>query len=294
MENKDFIESLNSFCTKFDKHLEKWSKIPTFPQKLKNSISYINKTGGKRIRPFIVCEIASLFGAGFDKSIAAAVAIEMIHTYSLIHDDLPSMDNDDFRRGKMTLHKKYDEAIAILTGDSLLTESFSLLVKNYGKKNPKMSVDLILYLSCAAGGAGLVGGQILDLYPTGKNLNSIKRMQKMKTGELFICSSAFGAILGAASKKDFKNMIFIGDRLGRSFQIIDDILDVIGDEKIVGKKTRKDREQGKVTLVDLLGIKKSRLMAKKYIEESIEVLSHYRNKSDRLIALSKYIIDRSL
>ena len=130
IENKDFIESLNSFCTKFDKHLEKWSKTPTFPQKLKNSISYINKTGGKRIRPFIVCEIASLFGAGFDKSIAAAVAIEMIHTYSLIHDDLPSMDNDDFRRGKMTLHKKYDEAIAILTGDSLLTESFSLLAKN--------------------------------------------------------------------------------------------------------------------------------------------------------------------
>ena len=233
-----------------------------------------------------------MFGSNLIRSVPGAVAIEMIHTYSLIHDDLPAMDNDDFRRGKKTLHKKYDEAIAILTGDSLLTESFNLLVKKYGKKNPEICVKLIFHLAKSAGGGGLIGGQIHDLYPLNRTMEYVKKMQLMKTGELFICCAAFGAIIGNASDKDYKKMILIGDRLGRAFQIADDLLDISGQTKILGKKTRKDYDSGKITLLDLKGAKEAQRIAKSYIEESSDLLSKYGKKSKKLISLSNYILNR--
>jgi farnesyl diphosphate synthase len=293
LREKNLLLHLDQFCKKFEVYLQLWSANSDFPSKLINSISYINNSEGKRIRPFIVCETANLFDVNFKNSIAAAVSIEMLHTYSLIHDDLPSMDDDDYRRGKKTLHNKYDEAIAILTGDSLLTESFSLLARNYGKKNPKMCVNLILHLAKSSGGAGLVGGQILDLYPKSKTLKNMSKMQFMKTGELISCSSVFGAILGNASKQDYNNMTFFGDKIGRAFQITDDLLDLSGDLKVLGKKTKKDKEQGKLTLVDFKGVDKAKIIAQDYIQEAIESLLKYGKKAKTLIYLSNYIITRS-
>ena len=294
MKDKNLLLHLGDFCKKFDVYLQLWSKNSNFPDRLINSISYINSSGGKRIRPFIVCQTANLFGVNFKKSIAAAVSIEMLHTYSLIHDDLPSMDDDDLRRGKKTLHKKYDEATAILTGDSLLTESFLLLAINYGDKNPNMCVNLSLHLAKSAGGEGLVGGQILDLYPEKKTFKSMTKMQFTKTGELISCSAAFGAILGNASKKDYDNMILFGDKIGRAFQITDDLLDLSGNVKVLGKKTKKDKKQGKLTLVDFKGVDKSKIIAQQYIQEAIELLSKYGKKSNVLVDLSNYIINRSV
>ena len=158
----DFLEHLNSFRDKFDKFYGQKYFIDNIPEILNESIRYINSTGGKRIRPFLVYECASLFDVKFEESIDAAIAIEMVHTYSLIHDDLPAMDDDDMRRGNETLHKKYNEAIAILSGDALLTDSFVLLVERYKNIDINICIELIKLLSKSAGSAGMVGGQILD------------------------------------------------------------------------------------------------------------------------------------
>ena len=288
----DFLEHLNSFRDKFEKFYGQKYFIDNIPEILSESIRYINSTGGKRIRPFLVYECASLFDVKFEESIDAAIAIEMVHTYSLIHDDLPAMDDDDMRRGNETLHKKYNEAIAILSGDALLTDSFVLLVERYKNIDINICIELIKLLSKSAGSAGMVGGQIRDLFSNEKNNKSIDLMNEMKTGALIRCATCFGAILGKGSKEDFNNMYNYGNSIGKVFQIKDDLLDLKGDEKILGKKTNKDKIKGKYSFVDLYGEEKAKKIAVAHITQAKDVLSAYGKKSYYLDLLADYILDR--
>ena len=292
-ENKiNFLEYLKSFSKKFDKFYNQKYFINNTPKYLKDSIYYINSTGGKRIRPFLVHECANLFEVKFEISIYAAIAIEMVHTYSLIHDDLPSMDDDDIRRGKETLHKKYNEATAILSGDALLTDSFNLLVNNYKNIDQNICIELISLLSKSAGSGGMVGGQVLDLFPIKKNMNSINIMNEMKTGALIRCATCFGSILGKGSTKDYKNLYNYGSAIGKVFQIKDDLLDIHGDEKILGKKTNKDKIKGKFSFIDLYGEQKAKTIAMNYIIEAKDILSSYGRRGIYLNFLTDYILDR--
>ena len=291
-KNINFFKYLENFSTNFNSFYNKKSITKNLPESLIKSITYINTTGGKRIRPFLVCECSKLFDVKFEYSIHAAIALEMVHTYSLIHDDLPAMDDDDIRRGKKTLHKKYNEAIAILTGDALLTDAFYILTENYKKKDINICIELISLLAKTSGGEGMVGGQVLDLFPKLNDEKNINLMNEMKTGALIKCATLYGAILGKATKKDYKNMLAFGNAIGKAFQIKDDLLDVQGDEKILGKRTNKDLIKGKLNLVDIYGIEGAKKLASNYINEAQDIISTYGHNSIYLHKLTEYIIDR--
>ena len=288
----NFLEYLQNYSKNFESFYKKISISNNAPSSLKESISYINASGGKRIRPFLVTECSLLFDVKFEFSIYAAIALEMVHTYSLIHDDLPAMDDDDMRRGQETLHKKFNEAIAILTGDSLLTDAFYILTEFYKNKDPHVCIDLISLLSKSSGSEGMVGGQVLDLFPLENNEQNINVMNQMKTGALIKCATLYGAILGKASKKNYNNMSKFGTALGKAFQIRDDLLDIEGDEKVLGKKINKDQIKGKLTLIDFHGIEGTKKLASNYISEAKDIISHYGNRGIYLQMLTDYIIDR--
>lgn len=217
--------------------------------KLQEAMGYALTGGGKRMRPFLTLETAALLGAE-DMAMHAAVAIEMIHSYSLVHDDLPAMDDADLRRGKPSVHKAYDEAIAILVGDALLTEAFTVLA-HY---NAPIAQPLVRELARASGMVGMVGGQMLDLYPDGDDEQSIISLQDKKTGALIECAVTMGCIVGDASKAEEDSLRRYARKLGLAFQIADDILDVTMSAEDIGKPAGRDDDQGKVTFVNLLSL----------------------------------------
>ena len=288
--NQDFREYLKTFRRNFDHNFSYIISNKGYPKTLLDSINYVSKTGGKRLRPFLVYECANLFNVPFEKSIYAASAIEMIHCYSLIHDDLPAMDDDDMRRGHKTLHKEFDEDIAILTGDALLSDAFYVIAKNYEEAN--IVKRLILLLSQFSGGSGMVGGQFLDLYPISDSQNDIKYMNELKTGALIKCATLFGAVLGQVDKDAENILLKFGDLIGKAFQITDDILDVSGNEKIIGKKINKDKSKGKLSLIDHYGIEGARKEAFMYINEAQDLLERFGKKAENLFQLTEYIVNR--
>lgn len=217
--------------------------------------------GGKRLRPFLVSESAKLFGLGFEDSLRTAAALECLHSYSLIHDDLPAMDNDDLRRGKPTCHKAFDEATAILAGDGLLTYAFEILSDEKTHPSADIRIALVNLLANAAGAfTGMVAGQMLDLYadtaPNAGTENLVKHIEEMKTGRLIRYACEAGALLGGASTTEKEALVAYARRIGIAFQIADDILDVEGDQALVGKTLNKDSAQGKATFVSLYGLEK--------------------------------------
>ena len=287
---KDFKEYLENFSVEFNEKFNNLITNKNYPKPLLESMKYIALTGGKRIRPFLVCEVAKLFNIPFKESVYAATAIEMIHCYSLIHDDLPAMDDDDIRRGYKTLHKKFDEATAILAGDALLTDSFQIISKFY--KDPKVAIKLITILSNLAGGSGMVGGQVLDLYPVSNNEKDILFMNKLKTGGLIKCSVLFGAIIGKADEINMNNLSQYGGLIGKAFQITDDILDISGTEEIIGKRVNKDRSSGKISLIDIYGKAGATRIAKKSINDAKKIIDLYGEKGFNLHQLTEYILNR--
>jgi len=287
---KDFKEYLENFSVEFNEKFNNLITNKNYPKPLLESMKYIALTGGKRIRPFLVCEVAKLFNIPFKESVYAATAIEMIHCYSLIHDDLPAMDDDDIRRGYKTLHKKFDEATAILAGDALLTDSFQIISKFY--KDPKVAIKLITILSNLAGGSGMVGGQVLDLYPVSNNEKDILFMNKLKTGGLIKCSVLFGAIIGKADEINMNNLSQYGGLIGKAFQITDDILDISGTEEIIGKRVNKDRSSGKISLIDIYGKDGATRIAKKSINDAKKIIDLYGEKGFNLHQLTEYILNR--
>jgi len=275
--------------------LDKLLKPGTGPEaRVVEAMRYTTLGGGKRIRPFLVTASADLFNVDPASALRVAAAVEMVHCYSLIHDDLPAMDDDELRRGKPTCHVKFDEATAILAGDALLTKAFEVLSDEDTHADPKVRSDLTLALAKAAGEAGMVGGQMLDLFAEDHDLKmpEITRLQRMKTGALIAVSCETGAILGKASENAHHVLHAYAHDVGLAFQIADDLLDVEGDEKEVGKKTGKDAAAGKATFVSLLGPERAREQAKVLADQAASHLEIFGEKSKLLKELAHYVVNR--
>ncbi len=251
--------------------------------------------GGKRLRPFLTVTCAGLFGVSNNSALMAASAIEFIHTYSLVHDDLPAMDDDDLRRGKPSCHVKYGEAVAILAGDALQALAFGILASDEVHSDPAVCCDLVRTVAKAAGANGLVGGQMLDLLAEKKQLSidEIIRLQRLKTGEMFAVSCEMGAILGKAPQNMRNNLRRYAHDLGLAFQITDDLLDAEGTREEAGKNVRKDEARGKATLVQALGIERAReqaIILAKQAADHLEVFEY--KKARHLHALADFVVSR--
>ncbi|MCR4665809.1 MAG: polyprenyl synthetase family protein [Desulfovibrio sp.] len=263
---------------------------------LASSMRYSLMAGGKRLRPVLCLTVAHLFGLAETRALPFAAAIEMIHTYSLIHDDLPCMDNDDLRRGRPSNHKAFSEATALLAGDALLTDAFRLMTQ--ADVPPSSLLEAVSELAFAAGSPGMVGGQALDMALTGRSgtsLEALKTMQALKTGELFRASCTTGALLAGATREDRAVIDTFGSSLGTAFQIVDDILDVTSDAKTLGKPVHSDEANGKVTYPSLVGLDESRRLAKTQAAGAAGCLSRFSGEdADFLRALCDYIVERAM
>ncbi|MFC1738848.1 polyprenyl synthetase family protein [Planctomycetota bacterium] len=261
---------------------------------LKQALAYTLEAPAKRIRAAMVlfcCELLS--GEINENAEIAAAAIEMVHTYSLIHDDLPAMDNDELRRGKPTCHIAFDEATAILAGDALLTLAFEVLAER--TSGPNIAIILITELAKAAGAAGMIAGQISDLKAenTSPTKELIEYIHTNKTARMFRCAAAFGAICGRADETQFNNLCEYGLKIGLGFQITDDILDISGSTKQLGKTTGKDIKAAKATYPSILGLDKSREMAKQLAGEAVQLLQPFGQKADNLRNLAFALLERT-
>lgn len=250
--------------------------------------------GGKRLRPFLVVHSASLFNVDPARARRVAAALEFIHCYSLIHDDLPAMDDAALRRGKPTVHKQFDEATAILAGDALLTLAFEILSEPETHEDPRVRCELIKYLARAAGAQGMVGGQMLDLIAEKEDfdLGTISRMQRMKTGKLMAFACEAGAILGKASDPHRKALCNYAHDLGLAFQVTDDILDVESDPQDTGKDTGKDEQAGKATFVSTMGKEQAKERAEMLVQQAVRHLRIFEGREKTLKDLAVYVLAR--
>ena len=250
--------------------------------------------GGKRLRPLLACASADLFAVPRAMSLRAGLAVECVHVHSLIHDDLPCMDDDDLRRGKPTVHVAYDEATAVLAGDSLLALAFEVLCDPATHPNSKVRSELAKDLARAAGAYGMAGGQMLDLLPMSEpiDIEAVGRLQRLKTGAIIGWAVEAGAILGRASTEDRLSLRGYAQNLGLAFQIADDLLDVSGDPAAAGKRLRKDEAQGKATFVTLLGEDRARRQARILVDQAIEHLRVFGPASELLSAICQFAIHR--
>jgi farnesyl diphosphate synthase len=270
------------------------------PGRLLASIRYSSLGGGKRFRPFLVVESAALFGVPRENALMTGAALECVHCYSLVHDDLPAMDNDDLRRGRPTAHKAFDEATAILAGDSLLTYAFDLLSRPETHPSADVRIKLVMALARASGLGGMVGGQILDLAAEGRfadvpkpqSLKEVETLQAMKTGALIRFGCVAGAILGQASDDRLQALDRYGAAVGQAFQIADDLLDIEGDAATVGKQTGKDAAAGKATIVGVLGIVKSKERLKALVDEAASALSVFGERAEVLKMAASFVAER--
>lgn len=291
----DFQTALTENAKAVDDVLDRLLAIDDRPEsRLVEAMRYSVLGGGKRVRPFLVTTCARLFNVAERCALRVAAAIEMVHCYSLIHDDLPAMDNDDLRRGQPTCHKKFDEATAILAGDALLTRAFEILGGEETHSDPRVRCDLVSGMAGAIGVQGMVGGQVLDLMAENEALTipEITRLQRLKTGMLIGYSCESGAILGKAPRQARQALHNYAHDLGLAFQIVDDLLDVEGDEEVVGKKTHKDGEAGKATFVSLLGVDRARAQANMLADQAVAHLELFQDKADPLRDLARFVINR--
>jgi farnesyl diphosphate synthase len=248
----------------------------------------------KRIRAFLVLQSGRLFGVDRRALGRAAAAVECVHAYSLVHDDLPAMDNDDLRRGKPTTHKKFDEATAILAGDALLTHAFALLAGVEIHPDPHVRADLVARLAQSAGWNGMVGGQMMDIAAQGEltDIGQITRLQRLKTGALIVFAAEAGAIMGKASPQLRQALMNYAQDLGLAYQIADDLLDVEGDPRLMGKAAGKDQKAGKATFVTILGPERARAQAQLLANQAAAHLEVFDEKADLLRGLAGYVVNR--
>ncbi len=264
------------------------------PVRLIAAMRHAVLAGGKRLRPFLLIETARLFGREDDGVLRAAAALECVHCYSLVHDDLPAMDDDDIRRGQPTVHRAFDEATAILAGDALLTFAFDLLADPETDEDPELRSALVLDLARASGLGGMAGGQMLDLLgvAVSKAEDQIRRLQSMKTGALIRFAARAGARMGGGSAEDIARLTRFGEIAGLAFQLADDLLDVTGDADAVGKATGKDADLGKATLVGLHGVEWTRNTLADLVAEADGLLESYGERADMLRQTARFIADR--
>jgi geranylgeranyl diphosphate synthase type II len=261
-----------------------------FPDTIHKAMRYSVFAGGKRLRPILTLECCRTCGGDPDSAAAAACAIECVHTYSLIHDDLPAMDDDDLRRGKPTCHKAFNEATAILTGDALLTFAFELLAAKAGEKSGQLAGEL----ARAAGTKGMIGGQVLDIAepPCAGQSGQVRSIHEMKTAALIQCACRMGAICADAPEGKLQALTDYGRNLGLSFQIADDILDVTSTPEQLGKATQKDIAAGKLTYPGVFGLEEATLEARQLCAAAKEALSSFEAEADTLRALADYVVER--
>ena len=272
-----------------------------FPESLRKAMKYSLFAGGKRLRPTLVMEAAECCGLGAKKALKAAAALEMIHTYSLVHDDLPAMDDDDLRRGKPTNHKVFGEAMAILAGDGLLTKAFEAAAENAAdlKLKGREAAELVRVIAYGAGAEGMVGGQVADLAAEGlgrkltkaQAAKTLEAVHRRKTGALIVASLDAGAVLAGASESKRQALRAYGECIGLAFQIADDVLDVVGDKKKLGKRG-SDRDNDKLTYASLYGVDGARAKARALVEMAHAHLEGFGRKADVLHDLADYIIER--
>jgi len=264
------------------------------PERLRSAVHYASLNGGKRLRPFLVIEAASLLGGDRDAALRVGAALECVHCYSLVHDDLPAMDDDDLRRGKPTVHIAYDEATAILTGDSLLTYAFDIIAAPETKLPDAAKVALTLALARAAGIGGMAGGQALDLAAEKQapDEQGIVTLQAMKTGALIRFACEAGAIIAGASPEDRTRLRQFGERIGLAFQLADDILDLTSDAATMGKATGKDAGRSKGTLVALHGMAWAEAKLAEHVREAEALLSPYAGRGTVLTDAARFIAGR--
>jgi farnesyl diphosphate synthase len=265
------------------------------PAALLAAIRHGTLNGGKRLRPFLVQESAALFSGNPEAAARVGAALECLHSYSLIHDDLPAMDDDDLRRGQPTVHKAFDEATAILAGDSLLTLAFDIIAAPETRLPDDRKVALVMALSRAAGIGGMAGGQALDLAAetAAPDEDGIVTLQAMKTGALLRFACEAGAILAGAEAEDRQRLRRFGEILGLAFQLADDVLDVTADAETMGKATGKDADRGKATLVGRHGLDWAEQRLDALVEDAVGVLAPYGSRADMLIATARFVADRS-
>lgn len=258
------------------------------------AMRYAAFAGGKRLRPFLVLESAKLFDVPISRALQAAAAIEVIHTYSLVHDDLPCMDDDDLRRGRPTTHRAFDEATAVLAGDGLLTIAFEFLADAETHPQAEVRCRLIARLAQAAGSEGMIGGQMIDMQAGERTftVDDVLMLQRLKTGQLFEFSCEAGPILGEVPQSDRERLCDYARDMGVVFQITDDLLDVLSTAEKTGKTVGKDQEQGKATLVSLLGVDGARAEARKLTERAADSLSSYGDAASLLRAFPLSLLDR--
>jgi len=250
---------------------------------------------GKRLRPFITIEVGRMFGAQEKALLRAAAAVECMHAYSLIHDDLPCMDDDDYRRGQPTVHKAFDEATAVLAGDALQALAFEIMASPETHRDALMRVKLIERMAIASGARGMVGGQMIDMNPVSESdepLQVLTRMQKLKTGALITLAGEVGALLGGALENERQAIAGYTNDLGLAFQIVDDLLDVEGDPEILGKATAKDRLAGKVNFVSLLGVEGAQDRVRYLAAQAKQHLASFGTRASSLLHTVDFVLNR--
>ncbi|MDY6848713.1 MAG: polyprenyl synthetase family protein [Geoalkalibacter sp.] len=280
-----------------DEAIERFLPAPdTMPTKLHQAMRYSVMAGGKRVRPVLVLSACAAVGGDEKNALPAACAMEMIHTYSLIHDDLPAMDDDDFRRGRPTNHKVYGEATAILAGDALLTEAFNLLSDSRINSNVPSEVLLRVCNTIArcAGSMGMVGGQVVDMESEGKQIDfpTLEYIHTHKTGALILAAIQSGAMIGGADERTFDALTRYGGAVGLAFQVADDILDVVGDSQALGKSAGSDEARGKNTYPALIGLDASRSRARDLVNVAHKAIETLGEAAEPLRAIASYIIER--
>ena len=269
--------------------------VPQAPEaRLIEAMRYAVLGGGKRMRAFLVMQTAQLFSVNQTCAARVAAAVEMLHAYSLVHDDLPAMDDDDLRRGRPSCHKAFDEATAILAGDALQTRAFEVLAEEDTHADPEARCELVTACAYAAGARGMVGGQMIDMLAEGKTLGApeITRLQALKTGRLIQFSAEAGAILGRAPQAQRHFIAAYGRELGGAFQIYDDVLDEAGSAHELGKTAGKDAAQGKATMVSILGLERARAQATHLADQAAQHLESFGERAELLRALARFTVTR--
>ncbi len=287
--------ALTQIGAEVDRRFDTLLAIPGDPRRdLYAAMRHAAIGGGKRLRPLLVFATAGLFGVDRDCTARTACAIEAIHVYSLIHDDLPAMDNDDLRRGKPTVHRAFTEAAAVLAGDALHALAFEWLADPATHPDPFVRAELVFELARASGPNGMAGGQMMDIEAEKArfDLATVTRLQAMKTGALIACSVESGAILGRIPPEGRTGLRGYARDIGLAFQIADDLLDVEGDEAKAGKKLRKDDEAGKETFVSLLGVARAREQANLLVDQAIDHLRGYGQEAELLREVARFVLER--
>lgn len=294
-ENPALKEALAGACARIEATID--ALLPPAPGEeavLIEAMRYASLGGGKRLRGFLAVEVAALFGADPDAALRVAASVELLHAYSLVHDDLPCMDDDDLRRGRPSTHRKFDEATAVLAGDALQTRAFEILVEPATSADAGIRANLALALARASGAAGMVGGQVLDMRGEGRALplEYVRRLHALKTGALIRYAAESGAILAGVTGPKRDAIVAYGRDLGTAFQVADDVLDATASAQELGKTAGKDEASGKSTYVSLLGIDGARAEARRLSDQAREALSPFGARAEALRALADYVVER--